>query len=171
MNIGMIGAIALLWTTHVAEASNAQRRVSVRVQKETSNPPDSAAPRISIGLSAGASSGVGPSIALPIGHRHRVQLTTLPVVLSELSMWSVGMRAQHFVGSNSTGRLYMTEGVAVHHLNGETLSAAGVGFGVETHRNAETGKVIWLDLTLTAMALGGRAMLLPVPQSGVAWYF
>ncbi len=164
---------AILWCAlGVAQASEIRSPDSEPRQRTAYGYAD-AAPlgKMSVGLSAGLNGGIGPTIGLPLGHRHRVQLTALPILVGALRAASGGVRAQHFLGSNGRARLYMAEGVGMHRWADTTATAAGLGFGVETRKNTDTGRVAWLDVTMTAMAMEGRVYVLPVPQTGVAWYF
>ncbi len=157
-----------------AEAQEVQAEAQVFVEVHRAEPPAPIIPppgRVGIGLSAGMITGFGPTLGVPFGERHRLQVTALPFVVPGAAAGSGGVRIQHFIGRNPRSRLYVAEGAAIHLVGPGGMIAAGLGFGVETRKNLDTGRVSWVDVTMTGMVVDGMVALLPLPQAGVAWYF
>lgn len=129
---------------------------------------------LSFGLSAGLATGFGPTLGIPTGGWGRVQITGLPVVIRGRLSGSGGVRFVQFLGKNPRSRLYVVEGAALHGwADAGSLWAAGVGMGVETRRDWTSGRTGWFDVTVTALGTSGsdHAIVLPLPQAGIAWIF
>ena len=129
---------------------------------------------LSVGLSAGAATGFGPTVGIPLGYRTRVQLTALPILLPEAGGGgSGGVRLQQFVGDNPRSRLYVVAGGGIHGWSDVGgFWGAGLGMGVETRKDWTSGRTAWVDVSLTVLSTGeGDPLVLPLPQAGISWLF
>ncbi len=129
---------------------------------------------LSFGMSVGMAMGAGVTLGLPMGDWGRVQVTGLPMALPDLGVGgSVGLRFQQYLGQNPRSRLYLVEGAGIHGWTGlGALWGAGLGMGIETRRDASSGRALWGDLTITVVGdQEGPIAVLPLPQLGIAWVF
>src|SRR5262245_10907509 len=80
----------------------------------------------SIGLSAGLTSGLGPTIGIPFTSFLTAELTILPIIIPDNpSGGSGGVRLKQFVGRNPRTRMYFVEGVGAAGWNHDWLWGAG----------------------------------------------
>jgi hypothetical protein len=125
----------------------------------------------SVGLSAGLTSGFGPTLGVPFGRHVGLQVTLLPVVVDDGFGGSYGLRVQNFLGHNPRARMYLVAGGSASGWDQTWMWGVGAGAGVEVCRDPETGLRGWADVAVTAFGVDEPVAVLPLPELGLAWVF
>lgn len=161
------------WCIASAGAQELAPQVLIQTEARPRRPPPEMRSGPSVGLSAGMATGFGPTIGVPLGQVVTVQLTLLPIYLSDAgSGGSFGLRFQQFLGKNPRTRMYLVEGASATGWNDGWLWGMGIGAGVETRKSWSTGLTKWADISLTALGTAdSEPIVLPLPQVGIGWVF